>query len=87
MSLKSFLVFSVFVLLITILIWYMFKQQRYRDQIIKVNITLQNNCELSDSVFMASSYPENKNAYFENVSPDRIEGRRAHISIFTHRME
>ena len=66
MSLKSFLVFSVFVLLITILIWYMFKQQRYRDQIIKVNITLQNNCELSDSVFMASSYPENKNAYFEN---------------------
>ena len=66
MSLKSLLVPSIFVLLITILILYIFNQQKYRDQIIKVNITLQNNCELIDSAFMASSYPENKNAYFEN---------------------
>ena len=66
MSLKSLLVPSVFVLLITILILYIFNQQKYRDQIIKVNITLQNNCELIDAAFMASSYPENKNAYFEN---------------------
>ncbi len=66
MSLKSFLLSSVLMLFISILIWYIFKQQEYRDQIIKVNIILQNNCELMDSAFMVSSYPENKNAYFEN---------------------
>ena len=34
--------------------------ERHKNQIIKVNITLKNNCELIDSAFMVSSYPEEK---------------------------
>ena len=43
-----------------------FEKQEYNNQVIKVDITLKNNCELIDSAFMVSTYPENKNAFFEN---------------------
>ena len=31
-----------------------------------MDIFLQNNCELIDSAFMVSTFPEGRNAYFEN---------------------
>ena len=45
---------------------YFYSKQDYNNQVIRVNITLKNNCELIDSAFMVSTYPENKNAFFEN---------------------
>ena len=66
MSLKS-LSYIVFLLLsILVLIFFIFKQQQYKNQVIKVDIFLQNNCELIDSAFMVSTFPEGRNAYFEN---------------------
>ena len=66
MSLKS-LSFIVFLLLsILVLIFFILKQQQYKNQVIKVDIFLQNNCELIDSAFMVSTFPEGRNAYFEN---------------------
>ncbi len=66
MTIRSFSIILIFFLFIFALLWYVTKQHKYRNQIIKVNITLQNNCELIDTAFMVASYPENKNAYFEN---------------------
>ena len=66
MSLKS-LSYIVFLLLsILVLIFFILKQQQYKNQVIKVDIFLQNNCELIDSAFMVSTFPEGRNAYFEN---------------------
>ena len=66
MSLKSALMMLLILLfLLTIGIFY-FKHQKYQNQIIKVDIFLQNNCELIDAAFMVSSYPEGNTSYFEN---------------------
>ena len=48
------------------LVRYLIKQQEYNNEVIKVDITLKNNCELIDSAFMVSTYPEEKFAFFEN---------------------
>ena len=66
MSIPKFLFFPVLTLLFVFLIKYLIERQEYNNQIIKVDITLRNNCELIDSAFMVSTYPENKNAFFEN---------------------
>tara|TARA_Y100000590_G_scaffold429887_1_gene542903 strand:- start:47 stop:433 length:387 start_codon:yes stop_codon:yes gene_type:complete len=66
MTIRSFLLTFILFLFACTLLWYFIKQQKFRNEVIKVNITLQNNCELIDSAFMVSSHPENKNAHFEN---------------------
>ena len=66
MRVKNVIIFLILSLSIFITIWGILKMERHKNQIIKVNITLKNNCELIDSAFMVSSYPEEKNAYFEN---------------------
>ena len=66
MKIKTFVILSVFFLLIGALVWFFIKDYEYKNQVIRANITLKNNCELIDSAFMVTSYPENKNAYFDN---------------------
>ena len=66
MRISKFLFLPVLILLFVFLIKYLIEKQEYNNQVIKVNITLKNNCELIDSAFMVSTYPENKNAFFEN---------------------
>ncbi len=66
MRVKNVIIFLILSLSIFITIWGILKMERHKNQIIKVNITLKNNCELIDSAFMVSSYPEEKKAYFEN---------------------
>ena len=48
------------------LIRYLINLQDYNNEIIKVEITLKNNCELVDGAFMVSTYPQKANAFFEN---------------------
>ena len=66
MRISKFLFLPVLILLFVFLIKYLIEKQEYNNQVIKVNITLKNNSELIDSAFMVSTYPENKNAFFEN---------------------
>ncbi|MBF96005.1 MAG: hypothetical protein CFH34_01176 [Alphaproteobacteria bacterium MarineAlpha9_Bin4] len=66
MKIKTFVILSVFFLLIGALVWFFIKDYEYKNQVIRANITLKNNCELIDAAFMVTSYPENKNAYFDN---------------------
>ena len=66
MRISKFLFLPVLILLFVFLIKYLIEKQEYNNQVIKVDITLKNNCELIDSAFMVSTYPENKNAFFEN---------------------
>ena len=66
MRISKFLFLPVLILLLVFLIRYLIEKQEFNNQIIKVDITLKNNCELIDSAFMVSTYPENKNSFFEN---------------------
>ena len=66
MRISKFLFLLVLTILFVFLIKYLIKKQEYNNQVIKVDITLKNNCELIDSAFMVSTYPENKNSFFEN---------------------
>ncbi len=66
MRISRLLFLLVVIFLFVFLIKYLIEKQEYNKQIIKVDITLKNNCELIDSAFMVSTYPENKNAFFEN---------------------
>ena len=66
MRISKFLFLLILILLFVFLIKFLIKKQEYNNQVIKVDITLKNNCELVDSAFMVSTYPENKNAFFEN---------------------
>ena len=66
MRISKFLFLLILILLFVFLIKFLIKKQEYNNQVIKVDITLKNNCELIDSAFMVSTYPENKNAFFEN---------------------
>ena len=66
MRISKFLFLPVLILSLVFLIRYLIEKQEFNNQIIKVDITLKNNCELIDSAFMVSTYPENKNAFFEN---------------------
>ncbi len=66
MRISKFLFLPILILLFVFLIKYLIEKQEYNNQVIKVDITLKNNCELIDSAFMVSTHPENKNAFFEN---------------------
>ena len=66
MTSKAFLIFTVVITFVTFAGWFILQHQKYENEVIKVNVTLQNNCELIDSAFMVSTYPDGKKAYFEN---------------------
>ena len=66
MKILKFLFFPFLFILFIFLIKYFIDKKEYDNQVIKVDIILKNNCELIDSAFMVSTYPENKNAFFEN---------------------
>ena len=66
MTSKAFLIFTVIVTFVSFIGWFILQHQKYENEVIKVNVTLQNNCELIDSAFMVSTYPDGKKAYFEN---------------------
>ena len=66
MTSKAFLIFTVIVTFVSFIGWFILQHQKYENEVIKVNVTLQNNCELIDSAFMVSTYPNGKKAYFEN---------------------
>ena len=66
MRILKFLFFTFLFILFIFLIKYFINKKEYDNQVIKVDIILKNNCELIDSAFMVSTYPENKNAFFEN---------------------
>ena len=66
MRILKFLFFPFLFILFIFLIKYFIDKKEYDNQVIKVDIILKNNCELIDSAFMVSTYPENKNAFFEN---------------------
>ena len=66
MSLSKFLFLTIFFLTFVFLVKFYVEQEEYNNQIMKVNITLKNNCELIDSAFMVSTYPDEKYAFFEN---------------------
>ena len=64
-------IFKFLLLLITFIslfffVRYLILQQEYNNEVIKVNITLKNNCELIDEAFMVISVLEKKHAFFEN---------------------
>ena len=66
MKITSYLFLFAIAASIAFLGWKILELQSYNNQTIKVNITLKNNCELIDSAFMVSTFPKEKNAYFEN---------------------
>tara|TARA_B100000242_G_C42714402_1_gene333868 strand:- start:174 stop:560 length:387 start_codon:yes stop_codon:yes gene_type:complete len=66
MTSKSFLIFTVVITFVSFVVWFILQHQKYENEVIKVNVTLQNNCELIDSAFMVSTYPKGKKAQFEN---------------------
>ena len=66
MRLSKFFILLAFFLSTIFFIRYFVQQQDYNNQVIRVNITLKNNCELIDAAFMVSTYPEQKYAFFEN---------------------
>ena len=60
MTLKSFLVYTVVITFVSFVGWFILQHQKYENEVIKVNVTLQNNCELIDSAFMVSTFPDGK---------------------------
>ena len=66
MRFLKLLFIPIFCLIFIFLIKYLVEQQEYNNQVIKVDITLKNNCELIDTAFMVLTYPEEKYAFFEN---------------------
>ena len=66
MTSKSFLVYTVVITFVSFVGWFVLQHQKYENEVIKVNVTLQNNCELIDSAFMVSTFPDGKKAHFEN---------------------
>ena len=66
MRFLKLLFIPIFCLVFILIIKYLVEQQEYNNQVIKVDITLKNNCELIDTAFMVSTYPEEKYAFFEN---------------------
>ena len=60
MTSKSLLIFTVVVAFVSFVGWFILQHQKHENEVIKVNITLQNNCELIDSAFMVSTYPNGK---------------------------
>lgn len=66
MRISKYLFLTVSFLLFILLFKYVLEKQKYNNQIIKVDIILKNNCELIDSAFMVSTFPKEKNAFFEN---------------------
>ena len=62
-------IFKSLLLLITFIslfffVRYLIFQQEYNNEVIKVNITLKNNCELIDEAFMVISVLEKKTCIF-----------------------
>ena len=66
MRILRFLLLLILLIPLVFLAQFLIEQQEYKNEIIRVDITLQNNCELLDTAFMVSTYPEDKNAFFEN---------------------
>ena len=66
MRISKFLFFLILALFSFLLVRYLINFQEYNNKIIKVEITLKNNCELIDEAFMVSTYPKKTSAFFEN---------------------
>ena len=66
MTKSQTLILLIFLLALVFFIKFIIDDYKYKNQVIKVYITLKNNCELIDSAFMVSSLPEKKIAFFEN---------------------
>ena len=81
MRISKLVFFLVFLFFIAFFISYFIKQHEYNNQVIKVNMTLKNNCELIDAAFMVSTYPEEKNAFFENKKAIMYLKRSAKVQL------
>tara|TARA_S200000501_G_C20491231_1_gene598303 strand:- start:201 stop:587 length:387 start_codon:yes stop_codon:yes gene_type:complete len=66
MTKLNFIIILVFFISAGFFIRFFIKHQAYENEIIRVNITLKNNCELFDSAFMVASDVEKKTAEFKN---------------------
>ena len=56
----------LFLIIITIFIFWYNSSRKYNNEVIKVSIKLVNNCELYDRAFMVKAFPSNKITKFKD---------------------
>ena len=56
----------LFLIIITIFIFWYNSSRKYNNEVIKVSIKLVNNCELYDKAFMVKAFPSNKTTRFKD---------------------
>ena len=63
-ALKILVLLCSFSTALLLIFFYVSEKKKYLNEVIKVKVSLKNNCELYDSAFMVTSIPEKKTALF-----------------------
>ena len=78
---RTILIFLVFIFIVGILTTYVSEREKYNKEIIKVSITLENNCELIDDAFMVVSSPIEKIGKFANGKIEMFLPRSSKVQL------
>ena len=71
----------LFLIIITICIFWYNNSKKYNNEVIKVSIKLFNNCELYDRAFMVKAFPSNKITKFKDKKATMFLTRDSKIKL------
>ena len=71
----------LFLIIITICIFWYNRSKEYNNEVIKVSIKLVNNCELYDKAFMVKAFPSNKTTKFKDKKATMFLTRDSKIKL------
>ena len=71
----------LFLIIITICIFWYNRSKEYNSEVIKVSIKLVNNCELYDKAFMVKAFPSNKTTKFKDKKATMFLTRDSKIKL------
>ena len=71
----------LFLIIITIFIFWYNSSRKYNNEVIKVSIKLVNNCELYDRAFMVKAFPSNKTTKFKDKKATMFLTRSSKIKL------
>jgi hypothetical protein len=71
----------LFLIIITIFIFWYNSSRKYNNEVIKVSIKLVNNCELYDRAFMVKAFPSNKTTKFKDKKATMFLKRSSKIKL------
>ena len=77
----KFTFFLVTILLLIFLVTRLLEMEKHKNEIIKVQITLENKCEFFDKVFMVKAIPSGKTARFVDKKAEMFLKRSSKVQL------